>query len=175
MKRKMLAILCTVSTITFAGTTLVSANSEAKTKESNSYEVPLANSITNDTQDTFSDIRQRSYYFYNMIPDYFEVQEFMKTIYGDEYVNNSWQRYYLTLAKEDFDTYYRTNDINDLDFAITNLHGHHMSVGNQHSYHVNYRIRSNQQRAYVPSTFNKDAVDIGNFMMEVTHLVDQQK
>lgn len=175
MKRKMLAILCTVSTITFAGTTLVSANSETKTKESNSYEVPLANSITNDTQNKFNDIKQRSYYFYDMIPDYFEVQDFMRTIYGDDYINSSPQYRFLTLSKEYFDKYYKTNDINDLDYAITYLFDHYQSVGQQHAYHVNYRTRANQQRAYIPSNFIKDQTDTGKFMMEVTRLVDQSK
>ena len=173
MKRKMLMILFTISTITLAGTTLASAHSE--TKHKNSYEVRQANDFNVDTIDTFNDIKQRSYYFYDMIPDYFEVQDFMKTIYGDDYVNNSPQYRFLTLSKEYFDKYYRTNDINDLDYAITYLFDHYQSVGNQHSYHVNYRIRANQQRAYVPSNFIKDKTDTGNFMMEVTRSVDQQR
>ena len=159
MKRKMLTVLCVIFIFNLPGTVLASTDLEVETKAlTNSNDLNVS---------TFSDMKQRSYYFYDMIPDYFEVQDFMREIYGDEVVDNSYQYYFLKLAKENFDKYYRTNNINDLDLAITYLYDHHGSVGIYTSYDVNYKITSNDKRAYVPSTFGKDKKDIGDFMMDI--------
>lgn len=166
MKRKMLVILCMICIINLSSVISTSGVSETKVQTNTKQD----NSLDFTTFDTFNDVKQRSYYFYDMITDYFEVQDFMRSIYGNAYIDNSPQYRFLTLAKKYFDRYYETNDINDLDYGITYLFDHHVSVGNFQSYHVNYRIRSNTQRSYVPSTFNKDQFDIGEFMSYVSHL-----
>lgn len=168
MKQKMLTLLCTVFIINLPGVVLASADSEVETKDS--YEVRQANDLNFNTFDTLNDAKQRSYYFYDMISDYFEVQDFLRGVYGDAFMNDSYQYRYLTLAKKYFDKYYETNDINDLDFGITYLYDHHASVGAQNSYHVNYRITSNSKREYVPSNFNKDKTDIADFMIYVMNI-----
>lgn len=167
----MLTLLCTAFMVNLSSVSLASEELETETKvlvdKKEFYETKQMNKLH---FDTLNYAKQRSFYFYDMIPDYFEVQSFLRDIYGDTFIDNSYQYKFLTQSKENFDKYYRTNDINDLDLAMTYLYDHHASVGNYESYHVNYKITSNQKRAYVPSNFTKDRSDITEFMLYVMNL-----
>ena len=166
MKRKMFAALCMVFTINLPGLVSTSATTETKVPTN----MKQNNNLNLNAFDTFNDVKQRSYYFYDMISDYFEVQDFMRDIYGDSFIDSSPQYRYLTLAKKYFDRYYETNDTNDLDYGINYLYDHFLSVGVYEGFHVNYKITANEKRAYVPSNFSKDRFDTGEFMVYVGNL-----
>lgn len=165
MKRKMVAVLCSIFIINLSSGVLASAELDTGTKDFN--ELRQANASTINPFDA----KQRSYYFYNMIPDYFDAQDFLRGIYGNEEINKSPQFTLLTKSKQNFDKYYETNDIEYLELAIVYLQDHHVSVGNHATYHVHYRIASNERRAYVPSNFNKDKGDILEFHRSLIGMV----
>ena len=124
------------------------------------------------TQDnSYNYERERSYYFYDMLQDYFKVQAEMRRIYGDQMLESTYAYKFATLAQNDFDRYYQTDDIKDLESAMANMYNHHVSIGKHSSFDLNYRIASNNLRAYVPSSFSKDNSDIIDFFLHILDIV----
>lgn len=51
------------------------------------------------------------------------------------------------------------------------MYNHHVSIDKHSSFDLNYRIASNNLRAYVPSSFSKDNSDIIDFFLHILDIV----